>query len=93
MPTNWKEQLAPFHGPDLALLSFFLWCCVRYIKLRGLSMQANYTDQATAAVGKVVPTFVGREGVTWSAQWIPTAVNLIFLDRIRYFFFQVAHQL
>jgi hypothetical protein len=29
-------------------------------KLRGLSPQANYTDRATAAVGEVVPTFVGR---------------------------------
>jgi hypothetical protein len=29
-------------------------------KLRGLSSQANYTDQATAAVGEVVPTFAGR---------------------------------
>jgi hypothetical protein len=29
-------------------------------KLRGLSLQANYTDRATAAVGEVVPTFAGR---------------------------------
>jgi hypothetical protein len=29
-------------------------------------------------------------GVTWSAQRIPTAVNLCFLDRSRYFFIQVA---
>jgi hypothetical protein len=39
-----------------------------------------------------VPTFA-VEGVTWSAQRIPTAVNLGFLDRSRYFFFQVAPQL
>jgi hypothetical protein len=32
-------------------------------------------------------------GVAWSAQRIPTAVNLGFLDRSRYFFIQVAHQL
>jgi hypothetical protein len=31
-------------------------------KLRGLSPQANYTDRATAAVGKVVPTFADIEG-------------------------------
>jgi hypothetical protein len=31
-----------------------------WIKLRGLSPQANYTDPATAAVGEVVPTFAGR---------------------------------
>jgi hypothetical protein len=32
------------------------------------------------------------EGVVWSAQRIPTAVNLGFLDRSRYFFIQVAPQ-
>jgi hypothetical protein len=61
-------------------------------KLRGLSPEANYTDRATAAVGEVVPTFADG-GVTWLAQRIPTAVNLGFLDRSRYFFFQVAPQL
>jgi hypothetical protein len=30
------------------------------------------------------------EGVAWSAQRIPTAVNLGFLDRSRYFYIQVA---
>jgi hypothetical protein len=29
-------------------------------KIRGRSPQVNYTDPATAAVGEVVPTFVGR---------------------------------
>jgi hypothetical protein len=29
-------------------------------KLRGLGPQANYTDRATAAVGEVMPTFVGK---------------------------------
>jgi hypothetical protein len=33
------------------------------------------------------------EGVAWSAQRIPTVVNLGFLDRSSYFFFQVAPQL
>jgi hypothetical protein len=33
------------------------------------------------------------EGVAWSAQRIPTAVNLGFLDRSGYFFIQVAPQL
>jgi hypothetical protein len=33
------------------------------------------------------------EGVAWSAQRIPTAINLGFLDRSRYFFIQVAPQL
>jgi hypothetical protein len=49
-------------------------------KLRGLSPQANYTDRATAAVGEEC-RLLRVEGVTWSAQRIPTAVNLGFLDR------------
>jgi hypothetical protein len=41
-----------------------------------------------------VPAFVGGEGVAWSAQRIPTAINLGFLDRSSYLFFiQVAAQL
>jgi hypothetical protein len=33
------------------------------------------------------------EGVAWSAQRMPTVVNLDFLNQSRYFFFQVASQL
>jgi hypothetical protein len=45
-------------------------------------------------VGELVPTFFLRiEVVAWSAQRIPTVVNLDFLDWSRYFFFQVAPQL
>jgi hypothetical protein len=41
-------------------------------KLRGLSPRVNYTNRA-AADGR-------RISATWSAQRIPTAVNLCFLD-------------
>jgi hypothetical protein len=43
-------------------------------------------------VGEVVPTFADR-GCRVSAQRIPAVVILNFLDRSRYFFFQVAPQL
>jgi hypothetical protein len=62
------------------------------MKLRGLSPQVNYTDRATTAVGEVVSTFADR-GCYVVRQRIPTAINLGFLDRSRYFFFQVAPQL
>jgi hypothetical protein len=52
--------------------------------------QANYTGRATAVVSETNADFCGQK---WSAQRIPTAVNLGFLDRSRYFFFQVALQL
>jgi hypothetical protein len=61
-------------------------------KLRGRSPQANYTDRATAACRRSrQPLRV--EGVAWSAQRIPMAVILGFVDRNRYFFIQVAPQL
>jgi hypothetical protein len=52
-------------------------------KLRGFSLQANYTDCCLSA--KLVQTFAGR-GVAWSAQQIPMAVNLGFLDQSCHFF-------
>jgi hypothetical protein len=44
-------------------------------------------------VGEVKCQPLRVEGVAWSAQRIPTAVGLGFLDRSRYFFIQVAPQL
>jgi hypothetical protein len=60
-------------------------------KLRSLSPQANYTDRATADCRQ--RQLLRVEGVAWSVQRIPTAVNLGFIDRSLYFFIQVAHQL
>jgi hypothetical protein len=51
------------------------------------SPQANYTDRATAACRRSMYVRMCKcqlfriEGVAWSAQRIPTAVNLGFLDR------------
>ena len=39
-------------------------------------------------VGEVSANFCGYRGVTWSAHRIPTAVNICFLDRSRYFLFK-----
>jgi hypothetical protein len=50
-------------------------------KLRGFSPQANYTDRATAAFRRSWCQLLRLEGVAWSAQRNPTAVNLGFLDR------------
>jgi hypothetical protein len=44
-------------------------------------------------VGEFSVNFLRIEGVSWSAQRIPTVVNLDFLDRSRYFLFQVTPQL
>jgi hypothetical protein len=44
-------------------------------------------------VAEVSANFLRVEGVAWSAQRIPTAVNLGSLDWRRYFFIQVAPQL
>jgi hypothetical protein len=45
------------------------------------SLQANYTDRATAACRPSYCQLLWIEGVAWSAQRILTTVNLGFLDR------------
>jgi hypothetical protein len=62
-------------------------------KFRGLSLQAKYTDRATAACRrKLVPHFTDRKYHVVSVT-DPYGSNLSFLDRSSYFFFQVAPQL
>jgi hypothetical protein len=61
--------------------------------LRGFDRRANYADRATAAFWGSSTNFLRIEDIAWSAQRIPTVVNLYFLDRSRYIFFQVAPQL
>jgi hypothetical protein len=59
-----------------------------------LSRQANYTDWSTATCRRnVVPTFVDRGVSRGQRGGSPTVDNLSFLDRSRYFFFQVAPHL
>jgi hypothetical protein len=57
------------------------------------SPQANYTDRASAACRWTSCQLLRIEGVASWAQRIPTAVNLGFIDRSRYFSIQVAPQL
>jgi hypothetical protein len=57
------------------------------------SPQANYTDWASATWRNFVPTFVDRGVSRGQRGGSPTVVNLSFLDRIRYIFFQVAPHL
>jgi hypothetical protein len=54
--------------------------CAAKTKLRGFSPQANYTDRTTAVCRRCECQLLLTEGAVWSAQWIPTAVNLSFLD-------------
>jgi hypothetical protein len=63
-----------------------------YTKLRGLSPRENYTDRAIGRLSaKLVPTFVDR-GCHVFRVTNPYGRILDFLDRNRYFFFQVAPQ-
>jgi hypothetical protein len=63
-------------------------------KLRDLSPQANYTDRSTATCRRnLVPTFVDRGVSRGQRGGSRTVVNLNFLDRSRYFIFQVAPHL
>jgi hypothetical protein len=59
-------------------------------KLRGLSPRENYTDRATAACRRnLVPNFADK-GCHVISVTDPYGRILCFLDRSRYFFFQVA---
>jgi hypothetical protein len=49
-----------------------------YTILRGLSPQANYTDQAIAAVGEVVPTFAGRGVLRGQRNGFPRLLISVF---------------
>jgi hypothetical protein len=55
-------------------------------KLHGLSLRANYTDQATASIRKISGNFCGQRCRVVS-QADPYGSNIDFLDRSRYFYF------
>jgi hypothetical protein len=56
-----------------------------------LSQHANYTNSATATCQRnLVQPIVDRRVSRGQCGGSPTVVNLSFIDRSRYFFFQVA---
>jgi hypothetical protein len=61
-------------------------------KLRGLSTRANYTDRATASVRRSYAKFADK-ACRVGSETDHHGHILAFLDRSRYFFFQVAPQL
>jgi hypothetical protein len=65
-----------------------------YKKLNSVALVRERTvpTERPPLVGEVVPTFADR-GCCLVNVTIPPVVNLGFLDRSRYFFFQVAPQL
>ena len=65
------------------------------LKLNSVALVRERTipTEQPPPVGEVSANFSGWRGVTWSAQRVPTVVNLCFLDRSRYLFIQVAPQL
>jgi hypothetical protein len=61
-------------------------------ELHGLSPRVKYTDRATAC-RRSWCQLLWIWGIAWSAQRIPYGYIIWFLDRSRYYFFQVAPQL
>ena len=59
------------------------------VKLNSVALVRERTipTERPPPVGKVSANFCGKMGVTWSAQRVPTAVSLCFLDGSRYFFY------
>jgi hypothetical protein len=84
-----------FNIPDIVEIKFFSafrqWNELLYIRLNKTKLRGSRPPIPTERpplVGEVIANFCA-----WSAQRIPTAVNLDFLDRSRYFFIHVAPQL
>jgi hypothetical protein len=76
--------------PERSLSIFMLKFCPFYLFLESV---LHASTEWPPLVSEVSGHFLRLEGVAWSAQRIPTAVNPGFLDRSRYFFIQVAPQL
>jgi hypothetical protein len=62
-------------------------------KLRGFSPRANYTDRVTAACRRIYSQLLPIDGYRVLSVADPYGRKLDFLDRRRYFFFQVVPQL
>jgi hypothetical protein len=105
-PRRWQysylQQRLPHVLQNLATFSWFgvlfLWksrvSSNKQTNSVALSPRANYTDRATATCQRnLVQTFVDRGVSRGQRGGSPTVVNLSFLDRSRYFFFQVAPHL
>jgi hypothetical protein len=64
------------------------------VKVHGFSLKANYMDWATATGRRIlVPTFVDRGVSRGQRGGTSMTINLTFLYRSHYFFFQVAPHL
>jgi hypothetical protein len=83
------QDLAPFYTLSCAfskaiildnISGFFLATTVTKLNSVAFSPQANYTDRATAAFRRSQCQLLLIKGVAWSAQRIPTTVNIGFLD-------------
>jgi hypothetical protein len=66
-----------------------------YLQQGNYIINTRHAGQKYLILGSVfsINQLLQIEGVAWSAQRIPTAVNLSFQERNRYFFIQVAPQL
>jgi hypothetical protein len=83
-----SNRAFPVHRPRALLLKQAarsisiaqLMYLIKETKLRGFSPQVNYSDRRTAACRRSCCQVLQTEGVARSAQRIPTAVNLGFVD-------------
>jgi hypothetical protein len=99
LPKSWRGfvdrpgQRYMLNG-TLVFVAPFAQCLAKIkYKLRGLSPRAKYTDRATAVCRRSSCQLLQIDCATWSAWRIPYGRIIGFLDRSRYFFFQVAFQM
>jgi hypothetical protein len=77
------------------VMQFNITKFINFLRYRNLNLnsvafspQANNTDRATAACRRSYCQLLWIEGVAWSAQRIPTAVNSVFLNGAATFTFK-----
>jgi hypothetical protein len=83
------EQSDKYEVIYLRKLSYVIYSKThKQINFLAFCPQAKYTDWATATIRRILmPTFANRELYLGQCSGTPTAVNLRFLDRSRYFSF------
>jgi hypothetical protein len=79
--------------PNFRFILLLLYNKTKQTNSVALVRKQTILTERPPRVGEVSANFLRIEVVALSAQRIPTAINLGFLDRIRYFLIQVNPQL
>jgi hypothetical protein len=81
LPSNFSPYYMGIKAGNEVSWSGFLWTHQMKKDSVAISLQANYTDWGAVTDGETSAAFLRADCVAWSAQRIPTTVNIGFLGR------------